>query len=628
MLMEKEMKKTLQCSLITVCAVALLSGCVANGAYNNAFVRTEKPSLSLSDYVPQNKIDTEVRHVAAEGIKALDENRLKDASDAFNVALKLDLTNSYIHFLNAYAYHLRAKSGEVRHYPLAEEGYRQALNFDESNWLADYYLGLAYMDQRKFKQAQNRFQNVIEYREDDPELFYDLATASYYARDPKTADAALERLREIVPENWKNGKALGVSAMVKASLNKQLEATGFADRYKDLAGEDVYASKIKRRVKHWQKAYVGNTTLQLAQAPVFPWEQQGTETDGSAAVEVAPLNSTSTVDDDFVDQQMAVVDVVIIRTEEDASTSKGVNLLNGLELQFGDPDNGIQAFGINSTKSVDSSDTSNNTAVRTLSQQIGIPAVNYSLNIANAFSGRNEILARPSLVALSSQTSEFFSGVEVAAAAVSGGSGDSVSIEKEIGVRLAITPEFLPGDRVKLQVVAERTFLTTPSSSVVFEFRLDTSKTTVNANVAMKFGETLILSGLSERESESNRDGVPLLQDIPVVQYLFSKATTRNFHKSVLILLTPRRAQYLNQNPTDREEALSKLSEHEREMIEKQFEDQDEFAPEPTTVPIFEHMNKNNLYKQFRTGDIPPERWMDRTEQAKRIRAAIDFLYY
>ena len=51
---------------------------------------------------------------------------------------------------------------------------------------------------------------------------------------------------------------------------------------------------------------------------------------------------------------------------------------------------------------------------------------------------------------------------------------------------------------IRLHVVAERTFLTDPSNSVVFEFRLDTTKTNVNSTVTMKFDETLILGG-SER---------------------------------------------------------------------------------------------------------------------------------
>lgn len=593
--------------------VFLLAGCVSDRGFQFAPSSNAPTSLALHDSIPENKVDTEVRQATAAGIKALDDGDYERANKAFNVALKLDITNSYLHFFNAYVYHLRAANGEVKNFALAEEGYRQALTFDPSNWMADYYLGLAYFDQRKFKLAQAQFARSAAHRDDDPDVLYDLAAASYYARDPRTADAALTRLRAIVPEDWRGGRVLGVSAMVKAALREPNEAETYLASYRQI-DEDGNADVIERRLLNWQGAYKAAEAagVQLAQM------EMGTEAD--------PMNEE--FEEEFVDEQMAVVDVVIIRTEEDISTSKGVNLLSGLELQFGDPTVPTPGFSFSRNKVTDYADQDNNVNTRTVTRLISIPSVTYSLNIANALSDRNEILARPSLVAVADQTSEFFSGVEVAAAATSGGDGDSVSIEKEIGVRLAITPEFLPGDRVKLEVIAERTFLTTPSSSVVFEFRLDTSKTTVNANVAMKFGETLILSGLSERESENNRDGVPFLQDIPIVQYAFSRATTRNFRKSVLILLTPRRAQYINRSAEDRERAQALLSEFERSIAELEQRHGDWFQPSPPFQSIIDHMESNALYREFRTGDIPLERWNGRRTHEERLRSAVKFLYY
>ena len=57
-------------------------------------------------------------------------------------------------------------------------------------------------------------------------------------------------------------------------------------------------------------------------------------------------------------------------------------------------------------------------------------------------------------------------------------------------------------------------------------------------------GTTLILSGLSERESRVSRNGVPILMNIPVLKYLFSTKTTYNKDSSVVILLTPRDPAY------------------------------------------------------------------------------------
>ncbi|GAB6051477.1 hypothetical protein JCM17960_02970 [Magnetospira thiophila] len=90
--------KGVRVGLAGICLTTLLSGCLATGGLQPLFVSgADRPQAgSLSAFVPAGKSDTEVRQVAAEGIKALDEGRLKDASTAFNAALQFDLTNSYL----------------------------------------------------------------------------------------------------------------------------------------------------------------------------------------------------------------------------------------------------------------------------------------------------------------------------------------------------------------------------------------------------------------------------------------------------------------------------------------------------------------------------------------------------
>ena len=69
----------------------------------------------------------------------------------------------------------------------------------------------------------------------------------------------------------------------------------------------------------------------------------------------------------------------------------------------------------------------------------------------NSSSERNEILARPTLVALNRESSNFFSGTEIKASAVGAGEGATVEISKEIGVKLSVTPEFLANGKIKLK---------------------------------------------------------------------------------------------------------------------------------------------------------------------------------
>ena len=346
--------------------------------------------------------------------------------------------------------------------------------------------------------------------------------------------------------------------------------------------------------------------------PVIEVDQEDLDDDGEERdEEEAEIDENQTI----------IVDVVIIRTEENYTTSKGVNLLQGLSVVLGDDDEDF--INLNLTKK--SSDSTNTRILETI---ISIPALTYSLNIANANDQRNEILARPTLTAMNGETSEFFSGVNINAAVLpstSGGTGDSVTFEIEVGVKLEITPELLDDGRIKIDVVAERQFLNSPNANVTgFTSKIETTRTTVHAVVAMNFDESLILSGLSEKETEDTRDGVPFLQEIPIIQYLFSKETTLDYNKSVLILITPRKAEYIYEQGT---EGNTKLG-NNNALGEFRARYADWFRPYPTWASIFNHLQDSTLYREFRTGDVTMERWETNEDLSVRLKKAMKFLYY
>ncbi|MEQ8195759.1 MAG: hypothetical protein RIB59_14840, partial [Rhodospirillales bacterium] len=545
------------------------------------------PSVKISQFIPADKIRTSRQKIAAEGIRALDADQLDVASKAFNRALKLEINNSYLQFLNGYTYHLIANRGDSSKFALAEEGYKLAVRFDPTNWVAHYHLGLLYLDQRLYADAQKKFADAVFYKSDDPDLFYNLAFSSYYARDPVTAAGALKRLLELKKDD---PLGLRASAVVMAALGRGDASNGFLKRYAEVAKNPQQVAFVTQRLTGWKRFYDRYNRHQPAQfepapslgspsAPLAPAPSLNADAATGAAAGTQAENTN----------KMAIVDVVIIRTEENVTSSKGVNLLSGLSIQFG-ASSGTPAFSLQSLN------TDNTGSIQsTITKQLNIPSITYSLNIANANTTRNEILARPTLVALSGQPSQFFSGTAITAAAVGGGdSGSTINIDKEIGVKLNVTPVFLPNGKIQLKVFAERTFLSTPNTtSITFTFRIDTTKTNVNANVVMNFGETLILSGLSEKETERNRDGVPGLQDVPGLQYLFSKKTTTDFQKSVLILLTPRPPSYVFRSEKQKKAAEKEQTADERVLTELQARFTDWFRPYPNWASVFHHMQAN-----------------------------------
>lgn len=603
-------------------AAVVLCGC----QNQEKLVINATPGFSLASTIPKDKVTSLPRRLAAEGIAALDRGEVVEASAAFNKALKLDITNSQLQFLNALAYHLRGRAGDGKCFDLAEEGYTLALHFDPSNHEARFYQGLLAMDRRQFGKARRIFADVVRDGASDADALYLLAAAAYYAGDPKTADAALVRLRALQPNN--DPAVMRASVLTLAALAETDEARSLFTRYALLEPDSRRVRYVERRLSDWERDYRTDGMEQLAQEGLDSGEPETEVPERENAVVEPTDNRGPSSISDFADTRMVLVDVAIIGTEEDDTNSMGINLLNGLQLQFGDPLTPRPAVRWGTEKITDSADSTNNSFKKTFTKMIGIPAITYSLNIANAMTGRNEVIARPTLVALSGQTSTFFSGSDVSAAAVSSGSGDSVSIEKKIGVKLSVTPEFLDENRVRLQVSAERTFLMTPSSSVVFQFRLDTSVTEVTANVVMRFNETLVLSGLTEKENEASRDGVPFLQDIPGLQYLFSQKNTRDFRKSVLILLTPRSPHYTSadQNKAENPQTQALDDDPEILLLEKRFADW--FRPNPNRTTILNYMKDKDISREFRTGDISIEDWSGMDGHRDRLKQALEFLYY
>lgn len=557
--------------------------------------------------------------------KEIEKGDLEEASKYSNLALKLDITNPDLQFLNGLVYHLIGVRGDSSKFRLAEQGYKQALNFDPGNLAARYQLGHLYMDQRRFQLAQENFAAVALHKGQDAAILYNLAAASYYARDPRTADAALERLMDVSPNAEQKAEILQAKALSLAALNDYEAAGRYIDTYRDVSGNTTETGFLEQRLTSWKSFYESDAKLMMAQYSSGDPYGSGTSNpygsadpygntapygaqSGSAQSQSAFAN-TQAGTSGFSDPSMVVVDVVLIGTQEDIRDSRGINLLNGLQLQFGDPLTGAAGFGLTDKNVKDNLDSGFAESTRTITRSISIPAVTYSLNIANSLNANNLVLAKPSLVAQNGQTSEFFSGTEILAAAVSGGSGDSVSVQKEVGVKLAVTPEVLPDDMIRLHVVAERTFLTDPSNSVVFEFRLDTTKTNVNSTVTMKFGETLILGGLSERETSKSADGVPGLMDIPILNYLFSQRVEREFERSILILLTPRRPNYTRRADEDREKVIENMSELERTLQRLEQRHSDWYTPRPTFNEIRDKLQGREFFEEFRMGDVKVQSW-------------------
>ncbi len=273
---------------------------------------------------------------------------------------------------------------------------------------------------------------------------------------------------------------------------------------------------------------------------------------GSAIAPLMRLDQSSQIEETYLLQPLAkpcsglknpamvVMDAVIIRAEDQDDHTYGVNLLQSLNVFYGNIISTVTASG---TAVANSQAIGAGIGIGSSVGGSGISAtaLNYSLNIANALYSRNEIIARPTLMALDRTPATFFSG-STYSIAVGGRAPGSVSqlVDKPVGISVSITPTVIDDETVLMTTRIIRTYVVTPGASIL-NADLAVSRVSTSASLIAKYGQSIAIGGLSEKELQVNDQGVPLLLDIPVVNLLFSNYTKSYFNRKILILVTPRK---------------------------------------------------------------------------------------
>ena len=576
---------------------------------------------SLPASGPQRLGDAFIR----EGITALQDGDFIAAQSHFNRALKFDPRNSSLHFLNGLTYHMRAEAGDSSQLEYASIGYQLALEHDASNYWAAFQLGHINFNEGRYREAQEAFSYALLYAPEDQTLLRALATASYYAQDIETAVQATEQVADWEPAFMRSG------ALIYAAAGRFNDAEDLLKHYRASDGVRAgWAARAEARVRDWQRFHDAGFQLAQSNSDIFGSDDtsEGLKADDDSKDD---KDSKSAGKDDGKDkkaegpppEKMTLVDVVIIRSEERGATDKGVNLLSGLTATLSG-----NAFQYTDTRTINDTAANTQSKVFTISPQLAV-AAEYSLNIFNDNNDHNEVIARPSLVALDGKKSDFFTGavlhVQLTGAAGSQGAVATVPV----GIKMEVTPRFLKDGKIEIEVKAARAFIENRSSQANFTNFTQVTKTEVTANVTMDFDDTLIISGLSEKETEDLHDGVPFLQDLPGVQYFFSHEDTLDYTKSVLILVTPRKARYTY---TDGTEKIDRSNPQDADAAQPSLDELKArtgwFKPAANLDSVFHHLKDYKFFKQFRTGDVTLEHWDNPVELEERIEGAVEFLYF
>jgi hypothetical protein len=142
-------------------------------------------------------------------------------------------------------------------------------------------------------------------------------------------------------------------------------------------------------------------------------------------------------------------------------------------------------------------------------------------------------------------------------------------------------------------------------------------KTRVKSTTLLGMDETLILSGLYQREYRVRFSGVPILRKIPILNLLFSNKAEVDDVLSTIIFITPREPAKVDQQLQDdiqafiqRRIAYMKAREEGPEAIEKFKEDYpDWYQPQNNRYAThFFLVNNSRMYRELRGEDLRAEK--------------------
>ena len=603
------------------------------------------------------------------GAEYLEKGELENAQTVFNTALKFDLRNAPLHFFNALTYQLKYEKGDAESYALAEAGYRTAIGLDTSLDVAHLQLGRLYMSSKKFTEAKKSFALAVDAKVKAPqEALFGMAQASLYSGDAATATWATAELEKL---EWKDARLFRMKAfqaavakkpeLVKTMLAQYTALEGNKDEARYVTGrlDQLLATKTsfrpgsdvmlaqaktdeakveakpeakeeaKEEAKDEKKADAGDPNARknwfrcdLRPGPIY--EKDAVNMNKTFELPVNDENITApTLPAPCAGENppVAIIEVTMIRTEESIRKSFGINLMDGLTLS---KSLSFSAMGDTANQATQSANNLTNAGALAADATGAVTGgfLSYNLNIANSIYTKNEVIARPTLSAIDRLPSIFFSGATYSI--IVGGINSGTLVDKPVGVALSVTPTFLDDDKILLSIRASRSFIEEQGNEKV---ALKQTRNAVNASALVSYGQTFVLNGLVERELDVTENGVPLLQDIPILQYFFKRSVTMDYSRQILTLVTVRKL-------VDSEDSIAKAKTKGGLMSSHKMSDQvQEYLDLQNNKPVLDEVlaglrADNGLYTKLRQRDLIQESYGSKSIIKRLIEDIKDLAYF
>jgi Tfp pilus assembly protein PilF len=345
---------TLRTALLACVALACISG-------NPAFAKDRTDKLAKVTQDP-----------FVSGEAALVAGQFGNARELLTQATAAAPTDGRRQLMLAMALHADAlSSGKRDMVDMATVGYRNALKFRNGDFWANAMAGRLAYDEGKPAEALSFLSAAAIMQPDSADIFSSVAAAAYQTGDLPLARIASERAL-LLSKTQPSSSTLRTATLTAAAQGNQIDAETYLKQLSIFDPEAEAATRTR--------------ATQLLRT-------SGVEKDAANI----PLQLPVEADD--IGPNQITVDVAIILSQTESTNRTGINLLDGLRLQFGLNDDLTRSnqSGLGQIRD------------RVLTRAISIPELSYSLNLFNRANQSYRVVARPSLTAFRGETSEFLS---------------------------------------------------------------------------------------------------------------------------------------------------------------------------------------------------------------------------
>lgn len=149
--------------------------------------------------------------------------------------------------------------------------------------------------------------------------------------------------------------------------------------------------------------------------------------------------------------------------------------------------------------------------------------------------GHGEIVSQPKVITGDKQTAMIRSGEEIAYQEASASGATAVAF-KEAVLSLEVTPQITPDDRVILDLIVSQ-----DSRGDIVAGGIPTiDVTSLETQVLVNNGQTLVLGGIFTQNTIQREDRVPVLGSLPIVGTAFRNTIDSREKREILVFITPK----------------------------------------------------------------------------------------